>query len=197
VDINQQYPPSGYAVNSALNFVSIRDTWRALEQLVDEGLVKSIGLSNFNVQLIMEVLSFARIKPAVLQIEYHPYFQQRRLYEFCQKFNIVVTAYSPFASLSYLDDSDEIRKMKSVFEQPTISQLAEKYSVSPAQIVLRWLVDEGLSSVPKSDDASRVEQNLNIWHFQLTNDEIQQIRKLNVNRRFNDTLDWTGVPLFD
>lgn len=119
--------------------VSIQETWRAMEQLVDDGLVKSIGVSNFTLPLLHDLLSYARIPPAVNQYEFHPYYQQPTLLEYCRKQGVVVQAYSILgagAEGSPLGDE-------------TIKKIAEKKKKSPAQVILRWGIQKGVVVLPK------------------------------------------------
>ncbi|XP_064311270.1 aldo-keto reductase family 1 member A1 isoform X3 [Phalacrocorax carbo] len=128
------------------DYTDYKDTWKAMEKLVEKGLVKAIGLSNFNSRQIDDVLSVATVKPAVLQVECHPYLAQNELIAHCQKRGLVVTAYSPLGSPDRMwKHPDE----PVLLEEPGIKKLAEKYSKSPAQIILSksQLLDTG-----KQDD---------------------------------------------
>jgi diketogulonate reductase-like aldo/keto reductase len=119
--------------------VSIQETWRAMEQLVDDGLVKSIGVSNFTIPLLHDLLSYARIKPAVNQVEYHPYYQQTTLLDYCRKEGVVLQGYS------ILGAGD---KAAPLFDE-TIKSIASKKKKSPAQVILRWAIQKGIVVLPK------------------------------------------------
>lgn len=165
--------------------VSIRETWEAMEELVKEGLVRNIGVSNFNVQLLRELLSYSTIKPSVLQVELHPYNTQEKLIRFCRKKGIVVTGYSPLGSGSYVELGGA-KEQDSVLSNEKIKGIAEKYKKSSAQVVLRWGVQRGVSLVVKSNKQERLKENLEVFDFYLTGEEMEIIGMNNQNRRFND-----------
>ncbi|NWH26616.1 AK1A1 dehydrogenase, partial [Grus americana] len=163
------------------DYTDYKDTWKAMEKLVEKGLVKAIGLSNFNSCQIDDVLSVATVKPAVLQVECHPYLAQNELIAHCQKQGLVVTAYSPLGSPDRMwKHPDE----PVLLEEPGIKKLAEKYSRSPAQIILRWQVQRKVVAIPKSVTPSRIQQNLQVFDFSLTDEEMSHIGSLNKNWRY-------------
>lgn len=165
--------------------VSIIDTWRAMEDLVTKGLVRNIGVSNFGVSIIRELLTQANIRPAVLQIESHPYLTQTKLIRYCQAEGIAVTAFSPLGAPSYVplgmatnDDS--------VLELPLIKEIALRHQKTPAQIVLKWGVQRGTAVIPKSSQVNRLKENLTLEGFDLSESEMNAISSLDRNQRFND-----------
>ncbi|XP_061200961.1 aldo-keto reductase family 1 member A1 isoform X1 [Neopsephotus bourkii] len=163
------------------DYTDYKDTWKAMEKLVVKGLVKAIGLSNFNSRQIDDILSVATVKPAVLQVECHPYLAQNELIAHCQKRGLVVTAYSPLGSPDRMwKHPDE----PVLLEEPGIKKLAEKYSKSPAQIILRWQVQRKVVAIPKSVTPARIQQNLQVFDFSLTEEEMSHIRSLNKNWRY-------------
>jgi len=165
------------------NKTHFAETWKAMEALVEKKLVKSIGLSNFNKAQIQEILSISKKhKPMILQNECHPYLQQKDMVDFCAFHGIVFQAYSPLASK---DRPKMFRKENDpeLFENEIIVHLAKKYSKSPAQIVLRWHLQAGHSAVPKSVTPSRIEENIDIFDFSLTAEEMIHIGKLNCGWR--------------
>jgi len=165
--------------------VPIAETWRAMEGLVRAGLVRNIGVCNFGCSLLRDLLSYAEIRPGVLQVELHPYLTQEKLLRFCRDEGIVVTGFSPLGAASYLElgmaAADE-----SVLRQPAVRVAAERAGKTPAQIVLRWGVQRGTAVVPKTSRPERLAENLNIFDFELTPAEMQAISALDRNRRFND-----------
>jgi D-xylose reductase len=165
--------------------VPIIDTWRAMEELVDKGLVRNIGISNFGVSLIRDLLSQARIRPAVLQIESHPYLTQVKLIRYCRQENIAVTAFSPLGAPSYVP-LGMAKAEDSVLESPIVKEIANHHSRSAAQIVLRWGVQRGTSVIPKSSNPERLRENLDLQSFSLSDAEMIAISSLDRHQRFND-----------
>uniref|UniRef100_A0A4W3I6V6 alcohol dehydrogenase (NADP(+)) n=1 Tax=Callorhinchus milii TaxID=7868 RepID=A0A4W3I6V6_CALMI len=176
------------------DYVDYKETWKAMEKLVDKGLVKAIGLSNFNSRQIDDIINIATIKPAVLQVECHPYLAQNELIAHCQKRGLVVTAYSPLGSPDRMwRKADE----PVLLEEPSIVSLGKKYGKSPAQVVLRWQVQRGVIAIPKSVNPARIAQNIQVFDFTLTEDEIKIIGSLDRNWRYIVpliTVDGKSVP---
>lgn len=163
------------------DYTDYKETWKAMEKLVEKGLVKAIGLSNFNSRQIDDILNMAAIKPAVLQVECHPYLAQNELIAHCNKRGLVVTAYSPLGSPDRMwKHPDE----PVLLEESGIKKLAEKYGKSPAQILLRWQVQRKVVSIPKSVTPARILQNLQVFDFNLTGEEMDHIGTLNKNWRY-------------
>jgi D-xylose reductase len=165
--------------------VPLAETWAAMEDLVRAGLVKNIGVCNFGVSLLRDLVSYAQIPPAVLQVELHPYLTQEKLLRFCRESGVAVTAFSPLAAQSYFSIG-MARSDESVLEQHVIQDCAARHRKSPAQIVLRWGVQRGTAIVPKTSNRERLRENLALFDFELSAEEMQQISALDRNRRFND-----------
>jgi diketogulonate reductase-like aldo/keto reductase len=163
--------------------VTLADTWKAMERLVDQKLVRSIGLSNFKAEEIEEILQTARIKPAVNQIELHPYLNQQALREYCAKKNIVVTSYCPLANLKRPNEREEDA---SPLYHPVVQEIAKAKNKTTAQVILRWHLQHGLTVIPKTVTPSRVAENCQIFDFSLTDEEMSQIDQLEKDnhRRF-------------
>lgn len=140
-------------------------TWKAMEELYLEGKIKAIGLSNFLPHHIEELKETAQIMPMVNQIEFHPGFAQVELVKYCQKNNIIVEAWSP------LGRSDSLNNK-------AIKSLSRKYDKTPAQIILRWIVQQNIIPLPKSTTPSRIIENINIFDFELDNDDIELINNI-------------------
>ncbi|XP_055955990.1 aldo-keto reductase family 1 member B1 [Patella vulgata] len=158
--------------------VDFIDTWKAMEELVIKGLVKTIGVSNFNIQQLKRLLAAdLRYKPAVNQVEVHPYYTNNELLDYCKQENIVVTAYSPLGRGG--TDSSGPGKSLNVHEDKTIQKIATKYNKTTAQIVIRWGIDRGYTLVPKSVTPARIKQNIEIFDFSLTEEEVKTISNLN------------------
>lgn len=165
--------------------VPISDTWRAMEDLVRAGLVRNIGVCNFNVSLLRDLLSCAEIAPAVLQVEMHPFLTQEKLLRFCGEQGIAVTAFSPLGAASYYSIG-MAGEGDSALEQTVVQETARRLGKSPAQVLLRWGVQRGTAVVPKTTRSERLRENLDIFNFELSADEMSAISALNRNRRFND-----------
>jgi D-xylose reductase len=164
--------------------VPIRETWEAMEALVDEGLVKNIGVANFNTALMWDLLSYARIKPAVLQIELSPLLTQEKLRKLCSQHNVHVTAFSSFGATSYVELGASADN--SLIKNPLICEVAGKLQRSPAQVLLKWAIQQGISVIPKSLKTERLAENIAVFDFQLTEADMAAISGLNKNMRFND-----------
>jgi D-xylose reductase len=194
VDPAVRYPPGWFddgvtPTNIITSNATIRETWEAMEDLVAKGLAHSIGISNFNVALILDLLRYAKIRPATLQIEHHPYLVQKPLIDFVQKEGLTVTAYSSFGPTGYIEmDMDNAIKTPHLFEHPVIVEIAKAHGKSPPQVLLRWATQNGIAVIPKSDTPEMAMENLDAKEFDLTEEEIQKINKLDRNLRFNDPL---------
>ncbi|WP_456275140.1 aldo/keto reductase [Bacillus sp. AK128] len=147
------------------------DTYKALEKLYQDGKVKAIGVCNFEIEHLERLLNECEVVPVLNQIECHPYLAQNELKEFCTKHNIFVEAWSP------LEQGGDVLK------DEVITKIAESHQKSPAQVVLRWHVQNNTIVIPKSVTPSRIEENFNVFDFELTADEMTQIDGLNINRR--------------
>jgi D-xylose reductase len=165
--------------------VPIFETWQAMEELVAAGLVKNIGVSNFNTSLLRDMLSYAKVPPAVLQVEMHPYLTQEKLVRFCHEQKIAVTAFSPLGAPSYVP-LGMATENDSVMKEQVIRDAATRHKKTPAQVVLHWAVQRGTAAIPKTSKAERLRENLSIFDFELSADEMNAISELDRNRRFND-----------
>jgi len=170
--------------------VPIQTTWQAMEQLLKKGLVKSIGVANFTNPMLIDLLSYAQIKPVMDQIELHPYNSQDELIEFCKYKEIAVTAYSP------LGRQGADREGPRLFDEPVIEKLTEKYKKTKAQVLLNWAVIRGTIAIPKSTTPERITENIDIFDFELADDEINDLNSLNKNYRFVNPSSWWGIPYF-
>ncbi|XP_054262266.1 aldo-keto reductase family 1 member A1-like [Macrosteles quadrilineatus] len=156
------------------------ETWKAMERCVQQGLAKSIGVSNFNSKQVAKVLENATIKPVTNQVECHPYLNQKKLKAYLDSVGVTLTAYSPLGSPD--------RPWAKPDEQPLlanekITKIAEKYNKSPAQIALRWQIEKGNIVIPKSVTKSRIESNIQVFDFSLKPEDIETINSLDCNER--------------
>lgn len=165
--------------------VPLQDTWRAMESLVDAGLTSHIGVCNYGVSLLRDMLNYARITPAVLQVESHPYLVQDKLMRFCREEDIAVTAFSPLGALSYLE-LDMAQAGESVLVQPCVLDIAARLGKTPAQVVLRWGVQRGNAIIPKTSRLERLQENADLFDFELTAEDMRAISALDRHQRFND-----------
>lgn len=147
------------------------DSWRALEKLHADKRVRAIGVSNFKPHHLEELQPHWQIVPMVNQIELHPYAQQLESRQFCEEHDIAVEAYSP------------LQRGGELLDEAVISELADKYSKTPAQIILRWHIQENLIVIPKSVTPERIRDNINIFDFDIHEDDIELIRELNRDER--------------
>jgi D-xylose reductase len=191
VPFEDRYPPEWITDPESKNPtmqlapVPLMETWQAMEVLVDKGLVKEIGVCNYNTGLLNDLMAYARIKPAALQVESHPYLTQERLMRLAADYDIQVTAFSPLGALSYLE-LDMAGASESVLEQDVVKAAAKRLGKTYAQVVLRWGVQRGNAIIPKTSRPERLVENLSIFDFELTEQEMAAISALNCNRRFND-----------
>lgn len=173
--------------------ISLETTWHAMEELVPMGLVRSIGISNYDIFLTRDCLAYSKVKPAVNQIETHPYFQRDSLVKFCQKHGICVTAHTPlggsvsntewFGSVSCLDD-------------PALKGLAEKYKKTVPQVVLRWGIQRNTVVIPKTSKLERLEENFRVLDFELAKEDMDLIGSLDRKHRTNQPAKFWGIDLY-
>ncbi|XP_077992330.1 aldo-keto reductase family 1 member B1-like [Glandiceps talaboti] len=156
------------------------DTWKAMEKLVEEGLCKTIGLSNFNTKQIDRVLAIAKVPIANLQVECNPYITQDNLIEYCKSKNIVMTAYSPLGSPDrpWVKPTDP-----SLLEEAKLMEIGDKHKKSVAQVLVRFQVQRGLVVLPKSVTPSRIKSNFEVFDFELSADEMKTVSDFNRNYR--------------
>lgn len=208
IPIEQRYPagwvfdPTTAKPCMQADPVPIAETWEAMEELVAAGLVRDIGVSNFGVSLLRDLLASACIPPAVLQVELHPFLTQEKLLRFCRESNIAVTAFSPLGAQSYfsLGMADPA---ENVLQHDLVREIAARLQRTPAQVLLRWGLQRGTAVVPKTTRPERLVENLQLFDFELTSTDMQAISRLNRSRRFNDPGDFcesafgTFFPIYE
>ncbi len=148
----------------------VKGSWLAMEDLYEEGKIKAIGLSNFEKDQMDELLEYARIKPAVNQIETHVFFQQQEACEVLKKYEIQMEAWSPFAA-----------GRNGIFTNQTLAVIGKKYTKSIAQVCLRWHYQRGIVAIPRSSQKVHMIENLNIFDFELSQSDMQTITRLDLN----------------
>ncbi len=174
--------------------ISVRETWEAMENLVEKGLVKAIGVANFTCPMLVDLLTYTKIKPAMNQIELHPYNQQTKLIDFCHYQNIAVTAYSPLGS----PGNTKTRVGQPILlEDAKVIEIAKNYKKSPAQILIRWAIQRGTVVIPKSVTPENIKNNFEVFDFELSKDEMEALSGLDRGHRFVDPWEWWKVPYFN
>lgn len=153
------------------------ESWRALEKLYRDGRVRAIGVCNFEPEHLEELQRTASVQPMINQVELNPYFQQHEVRTYCQKNGIQVESWSPIGGSS--GGSDEIR----LLDQPILAEIAKTHNKTPAQVVLRWHLQNNLVVIPKSVHEERIKQNFDVFDFSLATDEMQQINSLETGER--------------
>lgn len=148
-----------------------KEAWRALEYLYKEGRVKAIGVSNFQVHHLQDLLKDAEIKPVINQVELHPYLSQEKVREFCKENDIQVEAWSPLMAGNGLLENDVLK------------EIAKKYNKTTAQVVLRWDLQSQVITIPKSTNEGRLIENIDIFDFNLSKDDMDKIDSLNKDLR--------------
>jgi len=179
-----------------LSFDSTLEAYRGLESLLSEGKVRAIGVSNFMVENLDALMERATVTPAVNQIEVHPYFQQRDVQAKDAELGIVTQAWSPLGGITFYPGwgGDDRR---STLDDPTIGANAKVRGKSPAQVMLRWHLQEGRQVIPKSVKPQRIAENLNVFDFRLTDDEIASIDGLDTGVRGGPDPRQVGKESFD
>lgn len=147
-----------------------KEAWRALETIYKEGRVRSIGVSNFQIHHLEDLFTDAEIKPAVNQVEYHPRLTQKPLHEFCKAQGIQLEAWAPLM-------------VGKLFDNEVLKGIADKHNKSIAQVILRWDLQNGVVTIPKSTNKGRIKENSGIFDFELTTEEVTQIDNLNQDFR--------------
>jgi len=147
-----------------------KETYKAIEDLYSQGLVRAIGVSNFQIHHLEELMGSCRIKPMVNQVEMHPLLTQKRLFAFCRKEGIQLESWRPL--------------MQGRLDHPSLAELAAKYGKTPAQIVLRWHLQLGVVTIPKSSNEARIAENADLFDFELAPEDVVAIDALNENKRF-------------
>lgn len=156
-----------------------KETWQAMERLLADGLCRAIGVSNYTVRHLEELLGYAQVLPAVDQVEFHPFLYQRVLLDWVRHRGIVLVAYSPLVRARRLKD-------------PLLLGIAQTHAKSPAQVLIRWSIQHGLVVIPKSVHAERIRENLAVLAFELTHEEMKRLDAL--DEGFRIAWDPTDVP---
>ncbi|ORX56138.1 Aldo/keto reductase [Anaeromyces robustus] len=176
--------PSSNGFGKELEDIPLLDTWKEMEKLYKSGKAKAIGVSNFKIELLQEFIDKAEIKPAVNQVELHPYLPQQKLVNFCHDNDIQITAYCPLGRASN----------PSVLSDPVISEIAKKNNMTPAQVVLSWNAQRNVIVIPKSVTPSRIEENFQIK--ELSKEDFDKINNITTRNRGVDPPQLKHLNLF-
>lgn len=149
------------------------DTWRALEKLYEDGLVRAIGLSNYKIRHIEEILAACKVKPTLNQVEYHPQLQHVELHQFCKKNQIQLQAWAPLMQGKAL-------------VLPEIIEISQKYGKTPAQVLIRWDLQHEVVTIPKSSTPERIAENAEVFDFHLSEEDMARIDSLNREQQVSE-----------
>jgi diketogulonate reductase-like aldo/keto reductase len=177
-------------------FDKTREAYRALETLLADGKVRAIGVSNFMVDHLTLLLDKATVVPAVNQIEIHPYFAQRDVQAFGARYGILAQAWSPIGGITFYRDGEHT----STLQDPVIGEIAGAHGKTPAQVMLRWHLQQGRSVIPKSTKPARIAENFDVFDFELTAEQLAAIDALDTGKRGGPeptdiTLETFGMPI--
>ena len=204
VDLFLDHWPTGKCYNGQYNFklICVKEYWPKMEKCVDDGLTKAIGVSNYNVQNLLIVLSVARIKPLVNEVEFHPYLYQKDLLEFCNLEKIKILAYNPLVKGVYCKErhGKEMEEKKlDLLNEPEVKSLAEKHGKTPGQIVLNWEIQKGVIPIPGTSKPERMKENLEATNFQLDQSDCETLEHYaehDKEFRFADSDKIYGIDIF-
>jgi len=166
--------------------------YRALETLLEQGKVRAIGVSNFMVEHLTRLAEVATVVPAVNQIEVHPYFQQREVQAYDAEHGILTQAWAPIGGITFYRDSGHT----STLEDPVIGEIASAHGKSPAQVMLRWGLQEGRQVIPKSTKPGRIAENIDVFDFELTPEQLAAIDGLDTGKRGGPEPEDVTLPAF-
>lgn len=176
--------------------------WAELERLVDLGLIKSIGVSNCTVPMLMDLLSYAKHRPVTNQVELHPYLSQRDFVAFHKKLGVTVTAYAPLGANAWSLKDDKYKNLN-LLEEPVVKELSTKYGKTPAQIILNWHTKcRGHIVIPKTINVGRLGENFNVFDFDMSEEDYEKVNALDQKARFFNPIaykeyGWNYCPYFE
>jgi len=195
--IHYPFPNSTEKDNEMILSNPLHEVWPQMEACVRKGLVKSIGLCNFNIQMMLDLLSYAKIKPVCNQIEFHPYLYQKDMLYFCKKFNIQVIAYGSLVKAYYTEKHD--MNKYDLLNNSIVKHLATKYRKSAGQILLNWAVSQDCVVIPMTNKPDRLSENFETLSFRMSDQDIHLLGTLNENYRFLNTMEsknFGGINLY-
>lgn len=180
----------------------LHETWRAMEALVRDGRVKAIGVCNYPVAMLMQLMAYAEIKPAMVQVELHPYLCQDKLLAFCKRSGLPVTAFSPLGASSYVELGMDGGLGKGALGDPVVGEVAKRVGKTPAQVLLRWGLQRGTAIIPKTSKVERLSENIELFDFEISEEDMDKISALDRGLRFNDPGEFCkgmgfSIPIYD
>jgi len=170
--------------------------WPKMEALVKKGKAKSIGVCNYNVQSLMNLLSFAEIPPAINQFEEHPYLTQEGLVDYCKLKNIHVVAYNSLGKNFFVEAFHKSSGL-SLIDDKKVVEMAKKYEVSPGVLLLNWAISRGFSIIPSTSNPDRFKENLQCLEFKMSDEDIKELCKMNIPYRFGGSKESPGCGGID
>ena len=171
------------------NLMPMHKIWPIMESFVEKGYTKYIGVSNYNVQSLLNLLSFCKIKPLVNEVEFHPYLYQKKLADFCKKENIIIFGYNPLVKGSYCADTAD-EEHRNLLGEEIIVYLSKKYNKTEGQIVLNWSIFREVIPIPMTSNPHRMKENLGSIDFVMEKEEYEKIDGLNRNQRYGLSSLW-------
>ena len=180
------YDPEG----NKKNMMPMHKFWPEMEKLVKKGLTKNIGCSNYNVQSLVNLLSFCEIKPAFLEVEFHPYLRQENLLNYCKKEGIQMIGYNPICKGNYDYHTGNEKLELDLFKEPIIIELSKKYGKTIGQIVFNWFFYKEVIPIPMTRSITRMKENLESTGFVMEKEDYEKIDSINKYYRFGSSLTW-------
>ena len=174
--------------------IPVKTTWKLMEKLVKDNLTKYIGLSNYNVENILNILSICEIKPYALEVEFNPYLYQKDLKTFCDKKKIKLIAYNPLAKGEYCDREYILEHKLDLFKESSVKFLEKEYNKTKGQIILNWHKSLGVIPIPGTSKKERMEENLKALKFSMKEKYIELLE--DKQHRFNDGSEIFGIDIF-
>ena len=186
IDLFLDHWPEYYKLNEKgerIHMLPLHKLWEIMESFVEKGYTKYIGVSNYTVQTLLNLLSFCKIKPLVNEVEFHPYLYQKKLNEFCKSENILLFGYNPLVKGHYCKNTGT-EKDRNLLGDEVIASLSKKYGKTPGQIVLNWFVSRDVVPLPMTSNPHRMKENLGATEFVMNKEDLEKIDGLNKNMRF-------------
>lgn len=200
VPFEERYPPewsaSGGPPNLEEDLVPFQETWEAMEALQQQGLARNIGVCNMTSSGVRDILSYAKIPPAVLQVENHAHLQQTVLVDWCKAKGIAVTGFAPLGGSAY-QDFGWTTAADLLVNDPAVTGIAGKVGKSPAQVLIRSQVQRGIIAIPKTKTVARLAENLDVFSFELSAEDMAVLKGLEKGRRYNNPSHFANYPIYE